>query len=63
MTQSKNSIIIFLGVVDIIITVVVIIVIAQGFDINGVVIKMDIHEGLLKTAHYSKYFGTDTSIL
>lgn len=49
-TQSKNSIIIFLGVVDIIITVVVIIIIAQGFDINGVVIRMDIHEGFLKNS-------------
>lgn len=50
--SQKNLIIIFLGVVDIvvIVVVVVVVVIAQGFDINGVVIRMDVHEGLLKNS-------------
>jgi hypothetical protein len=45
-TQSKHSIIIFLGVVGIIIIDVTVVTIAHCFDINGIVLRMDVCEGL-----------------
>lgn len=44
----KSSVIIVLGIVNIIIIVVIVITIAQALDINEIGIRMDVHEGFLK---------------
>lgn len=43
--NKKVTIIIVLGVIDIIIVVVLIITVPQTLDINGIVIRMDVMEG------------------